>query len=81
MGIYGGRKFFVVSGEQSWLIGGMDSGSLSGLQILIVEDEPLLRRQMAAQLEKLGADGNAGRGHGGGGDSPPNRNSTSRSSM
>jgi two-component system, NtrC family, response regulator AtoC len=34
----------------------MSNSSLSGLQILIVEDEPLLRRQMASQLEKLGAD-------------------------
>src|ERR1700677_1042027 len=34
----------------------MNNGSLTGLQILIIEDEPLLRRQMSAQLEKLGAD-------------------------
>src|SRR5271163_316671 len=34
----------------------MQNGSLAGLQILIIEDEPLLRRQIAAQLEKLGAD-------------------------
>ena len=34
----------------------MQNGLLAGLQILIVEDEPLLRRQMAAQLERLGAE-------------------------
>jgi two-component system, NtrC family, response regulator AtoC len=34
----------------------MQSGALAGLEILIVDDEPLLRRQMAAQLEKLGAE-------------------------
>jgi hypothetical protein len=28
---------------------------LAGLSILIVEDEPLLRRQLAAHLERLGA--------------------------
>src|SRR5215470_2855836 len=27
---------------------------LSGLEILIVEDEPLLRKQLGAQLERLG---------------------------
>lgn len=30
--------------------------SLSGLSLLIVEDEPLLRRQLTAELERLGAD-------------------------
>jgi DNA-binding NtrC family response regulator len=34
----------------------MPQGSLSGLSLLIVEDEPLLRRQLAAHLERLGAD-------------------------
>src|SRR5581483_6191747 len=34
----------------------MQSGSLAGLEILIVEDEPLVRRQASAQLEKLGAE-------------------------
>ncbi len=34
----------------------MQSGALAGLEILIVDDEPLLRRQVAAQLEKLGAE-------------------------
>ena len=29
---------------------------LTGLSILIVEDEPLLRKQLAAKIEKLGAD-------------------------
>ncbi len=29
---------------------------LAGLEILVVDDEPLLRRQVAAQLEKLGAE-------------------------
>ncbi|HWY77775.1 MAG TPA: sigma-54 dependent transcriptional regulator [Verrucomicrobiae bacterium] len=38
------------------LISGMQSGTLAGLEILIVDDEPLLRRQVAAQLEKLGAE-------------------------
>ncbi|HEX4644026.1 MAG TPA: sigma-54 dependent transcriptional regulator [Verrucomicrobiae bacterium] len=37
----------------------MQSAGLAGLEILIVEDEPLLRRQMAAQLEKLGAEASA----------------------
>jgi DNA-binding response OmpR family regulator len=30
--------------------------SLAGLSVLIVEDEPLLRKQLSAQLERLGAD-------------------------
>jgi len=30
--------------------------ALSGLSVLIVEDEPLLRRQLSAQLERMGAD-------------------------
>src|SRR5882724_8735366 len=30
--------------------------TLAGLGILLVEDEPLLRKQLAAQLERLGAD-------------------------
>jgi two-component system, NtrC family, response regulator AtoC len=34
----------------------MQSGGLAGLEILVVDDEPLLRRQVAAQLEKLGAE-------------------------
>lgn len=34
----------------------MQNSALSGLNVLIVEDEPLLRKQMAAYLEKLGAD-------------------------
>ena len=34
----------------------MQNSFLTGLNILIVEDEPLLRKQMAAYLEKLGAD-------------------------
>src|SRR5690349_17781301 len=34
----------------------MPQGSLSGLSLLIVEDEPLLRRQLAAHLERLDAD-------------------------
>jgi two-component system, NtrC family, response regulator AtoC len=34
----------------------MQNGSLAGLQILVIEDETLLRRQIAAQLEKLGAE-------------------------
>lgn len=34
----------------------MAHDTLAGLGILIVEDEPLLRKQLAAQLEKLGAD-------------------------
>ncbi len=34
----------------------MATDDLAGLGILIVEDEPLLRRQLAAQLERLGAD-------------------------
>jgi len=29
---------------------------LAGLTILLVEDEPLLRKQLTAQLERLGAD-------------------------
>ena len=34
----------------------MTNGNLAGLQVLLVEDEPLLRRQICAQLEKLGAE-------------------------
>jgi DNA-binding NtrC family response regulator len=34
----------------------MAQDTLAGLGILIVEDEPLLRKQLAAQLERLGAD-------------------------
>src|SRR5688572_5094204 len=34
----------------------MPTAALAGLAILIVEDEPLLRRQLSAQLERLGAD-------------------------
>jgi len=34
----------------------MPQGSLSGLSLLIVEDEPLLRRQLAAHVERLDAD-------------------------
>jgi DNA-binding NtrC family response regulator len=48
--------FVVVSGGLSWLKECMQNGSLIGLQILVIEDEALLRRQIAAQLEKLGAD-------------------------
>src|SRR6266567_3151485 len=34
----------------------MAMDSLAGLGILVVEDEPLLRKQLAASLEKLGPD-------------------------
>ena len=34
----------------------MEKSALTGLDILIVEDEPLLRKQLAASLEKLAAD-------------------------
>src|SRR5882724_4619053 len=34
----------------------MADAPLAGLGILIVEDEPLLRKQLAAQMERLGAD-------------------------
>jgi len=34
----------------------MPETPLAGLSILIVEDEPLLRRQLSAHLERLGAD-------------------------
>jgi DNA-binding NtrC family response regulator len=34
----------------------MAQDTLAGLGILIIEDEPLLRKQLAAQLERLGAD-------------------------
>ncbi len=34
----------------------MQAATLTGLSVLIVEDEPLLRRQIAAVMEKLGAD-------------------------
>lgn len=34
----------------------MAQDTLAGLGILLVEDEPLLRRQLVAQLERLGAD-------------------------
>ena len=34
----------------------MTHPTLTGLEVLIVEDDPLLRRQLAAQLERLGAE-------------------------
>lgn len=34
----------------------MSTTKLDGLSLLLVEDEPLLRRQLAAQLERQGAD-------------------------
>jgi two-component system, NtrC family, response regulator AtoC len=34
----------------------MQNPALSGLSVLIIEDEPLLRKQIAAYLERLGAD-------------------------
>ena len=34
----------------------MQNSDLTGYSILIVEDEPLLRKQIAAHLERLGAD-------------------------
>lgn len=34
----------------------MSASALAGLSVLIVEDEPLLRRQLQAHLERLGAD-------------------------
>ena len=34
----------------------MPDATLAGLGILVVEDEPLLRKQIAAHLERLGAD-------------------------
>ncbi len=34
----------------------MQTGNLSGLNLLILEDEPLLRKQIASFLERLGAD-------------------------
>jgi DNA-binding NtrC family response regulator len=40
----------------SCYLSAMSNASLAGLGILIVEDEPLLRKQIAAELEKLGAD-------------------------
>ncbi|MBM3846350.1 MAG: sigma-54-dependent Fis family transcriptional regulator [Verrucomicrobia bacterium] len=37
----------------------MQNGDLTGLSVLIVEDEPLLRRQIAAEVERLGGDATA----------------------
>jgi two-component system, NtrC family, response regulator AtoC len=34
----------------------MQTGTLTGLNLLVLEDEPLLRKQMAGFLERLGAD-------------------------
>ncbi len=34
----------------------MQNAGLNGLSLLIIEDEPLLRKQLAAELEELGAD-------------------------
>lgn len=34
----------------------MQTPDLKGLSVLIIEDEPLLRRQLAAEVERLGAD-------------------------
>ncbi len=50
------EHFCIVTRRESWLINSVQNAALAGFQILIVEDEPLLRRQMAAQLEKLGAE-------------------------
>jgi DNA-binding NtrC family response regulator len=38
------------------IIRGMTHETLAGLGILVVEDEPLLRKQLTANLERLGAD-------------------------
>lgn len=38
------------------MLSNMNHQSLAGLGILILEDEPLLRKQLAAHLERLGAD-------------------------
>jgi len=37
-------------------VSGLEQITLTGLSLLLVEDEPLLRRKLAAHLERLGAD-------------------------
>jgi DNA-binding NtrC family response regulator len=50
------QNFFIVLPEVSWLNRDMPERDLIGLSILIVEDDPLLRKQLAYQLEQRGAD-------------------------
>jgi DNA-binding NtrC family response regulator len=38
------------------IVPGMNASDLKSLTLLVVEDEPLLRRQLAAQLERFGAE-------------------------
>src|SRR5687767_6146698 len=62
----GHRSAMSLPGSDSWVddkdldsvsvFQAMPTAALAGLAVLIVEDEPLLRRQLAAQLERLGAD-------------------------
>src|SRR5262245_21131882 len=49
-------RFFVVNRAKTWLKRRVQNPELAGLNILIVEDDLLLRKQIAAQLERLGAD-------------------------
>jgi hypothetical protein len=51
-----GERIFIAIGGQTWLIGIMRNGSLTGLEILVVDDEPLLRRQIAVELENFGGE-------------------------
>jgi DNA-binding NtrC family response regulator len=44
----------IVCGAETFI--GMNAADLKTLSILVVEDEPLLRRQLAANLERFGAD-------------------------
>src|SRR6266540_1682316 len=48
--------FFIVNGRERWLKGLVQDPELTGLSILVVEDDVLLRKQIASQLERLAAD-------------------------
>ena len=50
------RDFGIVNRPGLGHNAGMEDAALSGLSLLIVEDEVLLRKQLAAYLEKLGVD-------------------------
>jgi DNA-binding NtrC family response regulator len=50
------RDFGIVNRPGLGHKAGMEDAALSGLSLLIVEDEVLLRKQLAAYLEKLGVD-------------------------
>jgi two-component system, NtrC family, response regulator AtoC len=56
MGITPHTDFLSSTRDKHGLKGGVQTSELAGLSILIVEDDVLLRKQVAAQLERLAAD-------------------------